>query len=151
MCRFFSQPMYEHPTVRALEYYMRLDVDSFFLNVLPYDPFQYLHQRCAPSECDIVCLSGRYFCVCAHAHAYANAYACACMCAQQTPACVYSLAALNQFVHTRFVCIAHKTLSHMVHPMPQLVTQTHTRVLHTHILSIRISTHQYTYVHACTS
>ena len=42
MCRFFSGPMYDHPALAQADYYMRLDVDSFFLAPLPLDPLQHL-------------------------------------------------------------------------------------------------------------
>ena len=35
MCRFFSGPVFDHPAVAGLEYYLRLDVDSFLLGPLP--------------------------------------------------------------------------------------------------------------------
>lgn len=40
MCRYFSGPIFEHEAMRGLDYYMRLDTDSFFLHPLPEDPFK---------------------------------------------------------------------------------------------------------------
>uniref|UniRef100_A0A7S4URV5 Uncharacterized protein n=1 Tax=Guillardia theta TaxID=55529 RepID=A0A7S4URV5_GUITH len=45
MCRFFSGPIYNHPAMQSLDFYMRLDVDSFFIAPLPLDPIQHLADR----------------------------------------------------------------------------------------------------------
>ncbi|EKX55248.1 hypothetical protein GUITHDRAFT_62749 [Guillardia theta CCMP2712] len=39
MCRFFSGPIFHTKALGSMEYYMRLDTDSFLLAPLPRDPF----------------------------------------------------------------------------------------------------------------
>jgi len=45
MCRFFSGPIFHHEAMRDVEIYMRLDVDSFILEKMPFDPFRELVER----------------------------------------------------------------------------------------------------------
>ncbi|RSH80171.1 hypothetical protein EHS25_007276 [Saitozyma podzolica] len=39
MCRLFGTRIFTHPRVRDLDFYMRMDTDSFFPEPLAYDPF----------------------------------------------------------------------------------------------------------------
>ncbi|EJT98413.1 nucleotide-diphospho-sugar transferase [Dacryopinax primogenitus] len=38
MCQFFFSGIFEHPRIRNLDYYLRLDTDSFIVDQVSYDP-----------------------------------------------------------------------------------------------------------------
>ncbi|KZT57448.1 glycosyltransferase family 15 protein [Calocera cornea HHB12733] len=44
MCQFFFSGIFDHPRIRGLDYYLRLDTDSFIVDEMPYDPIALLHQ-----------------------------------------------------------------------------------------------------------
>ncbi len=45
MCRFFSGAMYEDRVLQGYEYYCRLDTDSFILEKIPYNIFEYAQKH----------------------------------------------------------------------------------------------------------
>ncbi|NJD76986.1 MAG: hypothetical protein FIB08_07815 [Candidatus Methanoperedens sp.] len=45
MCRFFSGIIFHHPALKDYDYYWRLDTDSFLLDKIDYDVFQFMHER----------------------------------------------------------------------------------------------------------
>ncbi len=45
MCRFFAVGVYTLPIMRGLEWYWRLDTDSFILSEVPYDLFVYMKEN----------------------------------------------------------------------------------------------------------
>jgi mannosyltransferase len=45
MCSFFATEIFNHPRLRDVTYYMRMDTDSFFTAPLCYDPFDKIHFR----------------------------------------------------------------------------------------------------------
>ncbi|RSH85788.1 hypothetical protein EHS25_003929 [Saitozyma podzolica] len=45
MCRFFTVEVFKHPRIRDLDYYMRMDTDSFMPKELAYDPIALAHRR----------------------------------------------------------------------------------------------------------
>ncbi|GFZ52165.1 hypothetical protein JCM24511_09938 [Saitozyma sp. JCM 24511] len=45
MCRFFSVAVFRHPRIRQLDYYMRMDTDSFMPHELAYDPIAMAFER----------------------------------------------------------------------------------------------------------
>jgi len=45
MCAFFASEIFDHPRLRDVTYYMRLDTDSYIFRPLCYDPFEIFHQR----------------------------------------------------------------------------------------------------------
>jgi alpha 1,2-mannosyltransferase len=45
MCRFFSGTIFYHPALKDFDYYWRLDTDSFLLDKINYDVFQFMQER----------------------------------------------------------------------------------------------------------
>ncbi len=45
MCRFFSGIIFHHPALKDYDYYWRLDTDSFLLDKIYYDVFQFMQER----------------------------------------------------------------------------------------------------------
>lgn len=45
MCAFFSAPIFFHPRLKDVTYYMRMDTDSLIQEPLCYDPFSIMHAR----------------------------------------------------------------------------------------------------------
>lgn len=45
MCRFFSGIIFQHPALKEYDYYWRLDTDSFLLDKINYDVFQFMQER----------------------------------------------------------------------------------------------------------
>ena len=45
MCRFHAKGVFQHPIMRGLEYYWRLDDDSLLLNHVQYDVFRFMRDR----------------------------------------------------------------------------------------------------------
>eukprot|EP00667_Euglena_gracilis_P016317 EG_transcript_17052 len=45
MCDFWFRGVFQIPEVQGLEYYLRLDTDSFLLAPIKYDLFEYFHRR----------------------------------------------------------------------------------------------------------
>ncbi|VVB92993.1 Glycolipid 2-alpha-mannosyltransferase [uncultured archaeon] len=45
MCRFFSGIIFHHPALEDYDYYWRLDTDSFLLDNINYDVFQFMQER----------------------------------------------------------------------------------------------------------
>lgn len=45
MCRFFSGIIFHHPALKEYDYYWRLDADSFLLDKINYDVFQFMQER----------------------------------------------------------------------------------------------------------
>lgn len=45
MCRFFSGIIFHHPALKEYDYYWRLDTDSFLLDKINYDLFQFMQER----------------------------------------------------------------------------------------------------------
>lgn len=43
MCRFYASFIFQHPRLRDLTYYMRLDTDSYIYEPLCYDPIDEIH------------------------------------------------------------------------------------------------------------
>ncbi|KAK7048181.1 nucleotide-diphospho-sugar transferase [Favolaschia claudopus] len=43
MCAFFSYKIFNHPRISSLDYYFRLDDDSFIREPTCFDPFEYMH------------------------------------------------------------------------------------------------------------
>ncbi|KAF8194775.1 glycolipid 2-alpha-mannosyltransferase-domain-containing protein [Mycena galopus ATCC 62051] len=43
MCAFFSYKIFNHPRIRDLTYYLRLDDDSYVREPACFDPFEYMH------------------------------------------------------------------------------------------------------------
>ncbi|KAK6997524.1 glycosyltransferase family 15 protein [Favolaschia claudopus] len=43
MCAFFSYKIFSHPRISSLDYYFRLDDDSFIREPTCLDPFEYMH------------------------------------------------------------------------------------------------------------
>ncbi|KAJ7110286.1 nucleotide-diphospho-sugar transferase [Mycena crocata] len=43
MCAFFSYKIFQHPRIKDLTYYLRLDDDSFIREPLCFDPFEFMH------------------------------------------------------------------------------------------------------------
>ncbi|KZO99372.1 glycosyltransferase family 15 protein [Calocera viscosa TUFC12733] len=44
MCQFFFSGIFDHPRIRSLDYYLRLDTDSFIVDQMSYDPISLLYQ-----------------------------------------------------------------------------------------------------------
>lgn len=45
MCAFYATQIFDHPRLRDVTYYMRLDTDSYIFKPLCYDPIDLLHSR----------------------------------------------------------------------------------------------------------
>jgi hypothetical protein len=45
MCRFFSKMLYNMPILKNYDWYLRLDVDSFILNNIDYDIFEFMEKN----------------------------------------------------------------------------------------------------------
>jgi len=45
MCAFFTSKIFDHPRLRSVTYYLRLDTDSFIEEPLCYDPIEVMHVR----------------------------------------------------------------------------------------------------------
>lgn len=45
MCKWFADDIFEHPRLAELDWYMRLDVDSYILAPINYDPFRFLERE----------------------------------------------------------------------------------------------------------
>ena len=45
MCAFYASEVFDHPRLKNVTYYMRLDTDSYIFRPLCYDPFEIFHQR----------------------------------------------------------------------------------------------------------
>ena len=45
MCAFFFSQIFDHPRLRNVTYYMRLDTDSYIYGPACFDPFEAVHRR----------------------------------------------------------------------------------------------------------
>ncbi|EJD05230.1 nucleotide-diphospho-sugar transferase, partial [Fomitiporia mediterranea MF3/22] len=45
MCAFFATQIFDHPRLKDVTYYMRLDTDSYIFKPLCYDPVELFHQH----------------------------------------------------------------------------------------------------------
>lgn len=45
MCHFFATEIFDHPRLKDVTYYMRLDTDSYIFKPLCYDPIALLHDH----------------------------------------------------------------------------------------------------------
>lgn len=45
MCAFFASQIFDHPRLKDVTYYMRLDTDSYIFKPLCYDPIDLFHQH----------------------------------------------------------------------------------------------------------
>lgn len=45
MCSFFASHIFDHPRLRDVTYYLRLDTDSYIFKPLCYDPITLFHER----------------------------------------------------------------------------------------------------------
>ena len=45
MCAFFASQIFDHPRMKDVTYYMRLDTDSYIFNPTCYDPIDLFHSK----------------------------------------------------------------------------------------------------------